>query len=181
MINYTKKIINLKKYNNFVNKNSALDKILEENKKKRKEIQKITEENDKKMIYLESLEQANKELKSAYEEVKIKNLEYNQSLQNIFKILHVLNENGLDVKGIMDSISPGEDYCEYDELTEESNRINKGNDSKITNNSMRSSVINNSSTGILMCHDEFLGSKLNTNFKNKVPILNLAKVEYKED
>ena len=138
----------------------------------------FTQENKNNMIYLKELEKKNKKLKSDYEEIKSKHIEYSKSLGKLYKFLRVLKNNGLDVSEMMDNISSGEDYDEYvEDDIEESEEESEDQKKEIvlTDGSVLTNV-NQLSSGMIKEHDEFLKSKLISKSKN-VPLLNLRKLK----
>jgi hypothetical protein len=110
--------INNSNGNNITNDDIKTEEINLENKQLHERIKKRHQENKKKMIYLKELEKKNQRLKNDYQEVKIKNIEYNKSLERLFRFLRVLRNNGMDIDEMMDNISSGEDYDEYVDLDE---------------------------------------------------------------
>jgi hypothetical protein len=110
--------INNSNGNNITNDDIKTEEINLENKQLQERIKKRHQENKKKMIYLKELEKKNQRLKNDYQEVKIKNIEYNKSLERLFRFLRVLRNNGMDIDEMMDNISSGEDYDEYVDLDE---------------------------------------------------------------
>lgn len=182
-VNNIKNTSNLSEYNNNSNRNnnnvndeSKMDELLLENKQKQIKIQKRILENKNKLMVLKELEKKNQKLKLEYQEIKNKNMEYSKSLERIFKFLRVLKNNGLDISEMMDNISPGEDYDEFNEEDEE-NDESKKNESKMTDCSIPLSSLNNLSSGQIKEHEEFCGSKLNLNDKKGIPLLNFNKLK----
>ena len=187
--NYENSIKNLSHLNNMnyshINNNNNIsnditknDEIILEIKQKEEKIKIANQENKNKMIYLKELEKKNKKLKSDYEEIKSKHIEYSKSLERLYKFLRVLKNNGLDVSEMMDNISSGEDYDEYveddiEESEEESEEQKK--EIVLTDGSVLTNI-NQLSSGMIKEHDEFLKSKLISKSKN-VPLLNLRKLK----
>ena len=154
-----------------------------ENKQIHERIQKRHQENKKNMLYLKELEKKNQKLRKDYQEVKIKNIEYNKSLERLFKLLRALKKNGMDTDEMMDNISSGEDYDEYlnvDLETEENEEKEEQEEEKNEVVLSDGSVISNLqqlSSGFLRSHDEFTkGSKLNLK-TNIIPMLNMCKIK----
>ena len=186
MNNNIKSISNISETNNYNINNISNDNIKTEDLEKKQiqeRIQKRHQENKKKMIYLKELEKKNQKLKNEYQEIKMKNIEYNKALEKLFKFLRVLKNNGMDVQEMMDNISSGEDYDEYldiDEETEESDDSEEEEQNEIVLSD--GSVISNLkqlSSGLLRNHDEFTkGSKLNLK-ENIIPMLNMCKIKKK--
>ena len=184
MSNYIKNLSNVPDMNNYNINNISNDNIKTEdleNKQIQERIQKRHQENKKKMIYLKELEKKNQKLKNDYQEIKMKNIEYNKALERLFKFLRVLKNNGMDIQEMMDNISSGEDYDEYldiDEETEESDDSEEEEQNEVVLSD--GSVISNLkqlSTGLLRNHDEFTkGSKLNLK-ENIIPMLKLYKIK----
>ena len=179
---------NISNINNLTNLNdeSKIDGILSENKQKKVKIQQINEENTKKLLSMKELEKKNKELKLEYQEIKNKNMEYAKSLERLFKLLKVLKNSGLDINEMMDNISSGEDYDEFDdesELEESTNskkkKDDKKNEDQITEGSVPISNIRQLSSGLLRINEKFTKeSKLKINFnKNVIPLLNMKKIK----
>ena len=174
---------NLSEYNNNSNRNnnnindeSKVEEILLENKQKQVKIQKRIVENKNKLMVLKELEKRNQKLKLEYQEIKNKNMEYSKYLERIFKFLRVLKNSGLDISEMMENISPGEDYDEFNEEDEETDE-NKKNELKMTDCSIPLSSLNNISSGQIKEHEEFGGSKLNLKNKNGIPLLNFNKLK----
>ena len=167
---------NSNRNNNNINDESKIEEILLENRQKQIKIQKRIVENKNKLMILKELEKRNQKLKSEYQEIKNKNMEYSKSLERIFKFLKVLKNNGLDISEMMENISPGEDYDEFNEEDEETDK-NKKNESKMTDSSIPLSSLNNLSSGKIKEHEEFGGSKLNLNDKKGIPLLNFNKLK----
>jgi hypothetical protein len=184
MNNNIKNLSNISETNNYNINNISNDNIKTEdleNKQIQERIQKRHQENKKKMIYLKELEKKNQKLKNDYQEIKMKNIEYNKALERLFKFLRVLKNNGMDIQEMMDNISSGEDYDEYldiDEETEESDDSEEEEQNEVVLSD--GSVISNLkqlSTGLLRNHDEFTkGSKLNLK-ENIIPMLKLYKIK----
>ena len=184
MNNNIKNLSNISENNNYNINNISNDNIKNEdleNKQIQERIQKRHQENKKKMIYLKELEKKNQKLKNDYQEIKMKNIEYNKALERLFKFLRVLKNNGMDIQEMMDNISSGEDYDEYldiDEETEESDDSEEEEQNEVVLSD--GSVISNLkqlSTGLLRNHDEFTkGSKLNLK-ENIIPMLKLYKIK----
>ena len=184
MNNNIKNLSNISETNNYNINNISNDNIKNEdleNKQIQERIQKRHQENKKKMIYLKELEKKNQKLKNDYQEIKMKNIEYNKALERLFKFLRVLKNNGMDIQEMMDNISSGEDYDEYldiDEETEESDDSEEEEQNEVVLSD--GSVISNLkqlSTGLLRNHDEFTkGSKLNLK-ENIIPMLKLYKIK----
>ena len=184
MNNNIKNLSNISENNNYNINNISNDNIKTEdleNKQIQERIQKRHQENKKKMIYLKELEKKNQKLKNDYQEIKMKNIEYNKALERLFKFLRVLKNNGMDIQEMMDNISSGEDYDEYldiDEETEESDDSEEEEQNEVVLSD--GSVISNLkqlSTGLLRNHDEFTkGSKLNLK-ENIIPMLKLYKIK----
>ena len=184
MNNNIKNLSNISETNNYNINNISNDNIKTEdleNKQIQKRIQKRHQENKKKMIYLKELEKKNQKLKNDYQEIKMKNIEYNKALERLFKFLRVLKNNGMEIQEMMDNISSGEDYDEYldiDEETEESDDSEEEEQNEVVLSD--GSVISNLkqlSTGLLRNHDEFTkGSKLNLK-ENIIPMLKLYKIK----
>ena len=182
---------NISNINNLTNLNdeSKIEDIIFENNQKKLKIEERNQDNTKKLIFLKELERKNKKLKIEYEEIKIKNMEYAKSLERLFKFLKVLKNSGLDISEMMENISSGEDYDEFDEDNEleknsdnKKNKKNKKKDSKsesqMTEGSVPISNVHQLSSGLLRNHEEFSkGSKLNLNFKNNIPSLNIGKIK----
>ena len=173
--------INNSNGNNITNDDIKTEEINLENKQLQERIKKRHQENKKKMIYLKELEKKNQRLKNDYQEVKIKNIEYNKSLERLFRFLRVLRNNGMDIDEMMDNISSGEDYDEYvdlDEENEESEEFEEDEKNEVVLSD--GSVISNLkqlSSGLLRNHDEFTkGSKLNLK-TNIIPMLNIWKIK----
>ena len=167
---------NSNRNNNNINDESKVEEILLENKQKQVKIQKRILENKNKLMVLKELEKKNQKLKLEYQEIKNKNMEYSKSLERIFKFLRVLKNSGLDISEMMENISPGEDYDEFNEEDEETDE-NKKNESKMTDCSIPLSSLNNISSGQIKEHEEFGGSKLNLKSKNGIPLLNFNKLK----
>ena len=167
---------NSNRNNNNINDESKIEEILLENKQKQIKIKKRILENKNKLMVLKELEKRNQKLTREYQEIKNKNMEYSKSLERIFKFLKVLKNNGLDISEMMDNISPGEDYDEFNEENEETDG-NKKNESKMTDCSIPLSSLNNLSSGQIKEHEEFGGSKLNLKGKNGIPLLNFNKLK----
>ncbi len=164
--------------NNISNGNIKMEEQIIELKQKEEKIKKTNLETKNKMIYLKELEKKNKKLKSDYEEIKSKHIEYSKSLERLYKFLRVLKNNGLDVSEMMDNISSGEDYDEYvEDDIEESEEESEDQKKEIvlTDGSVLTNV-NQLSSGMIKEHDEFLKSKLISKSKN-VPLLNLRKLK----
>ena len=184
MNNNIKNLSNISETNNYNINNISNDNIKNEdleNKQIQERIQKRHQENKKKMIYLKELEKKNQKLINDYQEIKMKNIEYNKALERLFKFLRVLKNNGMDIQEMMDNISSGEDYDEYldiDEETEESDDSEEEEQNEVVLSD--GSVISNLkqlSTGLLRNHDEFTkGSKLNLK-ENIIPMLKLYKIK----
>ena len=184
MNNNIKNLSNISENNNYNINNISNDNIKTEdleNKQIQERIQKRHQENKKKMIYLKELEKKNQKLKNDYQEIKMKNIEYNKALERLFKFLRVLKNNGMDIQEMMDNISSGEDYDEYldiDEETEESDDSEEEEQNEVVLSD--GSVLSNLkqlSTGLLRNHDEFTkGSKLNLK-ENIIPMLKLYKIK----
>ena len=184
MNNNIKNLSNISETNNYNINNISNDNIKTEdleNKQIQERIQKRHQENKKKMIYLKELEKKNQKLINDYQEIKMKNIEYNKALERLFKFLRVLKNNGMDIQEMMDNISSGEDYDEYldiDEETEESDDSEEEEQNEVVLSD--GSVISNLkqlSTGLLRNHDEFTkGSKLNLK-ENIIPMLKLYKIK----
>jgi len=184
MNNNIKNLSNISETNNCGVGNISNDNIKSEdleNKQIQERIQKRHQENKKKMIYLKELEKKNQKLINDYQEIKMKNIEYNKALERLFKFLRVLKNNGMDIQEMMDNISSGEDYDEYldiDEETEESDDSEEEEQNEVVLSD--GSVISNLkqlSTGLLRNHDEFTkGSKLNLK-ENIIPMLKLYKIK----
>ena len=184
MSNYIKNLSNVPDMNNYNINNISNDNINTEdleNKQIQERIKKKHQENKKEMIYLKELEKKNQKLKKDYQEIKLKNIEYNKALEGLFKFLRVLKNNGMDIEEMMDNISSGEDYDEYldiDDENEESDDSEEDEQNEIVLSD--GSVISNLkqlSSGLLKNHDEFSkGSKL-TLKENIIPILNLCKLK----
>ena len=184
MNNNIKNLSNISENNNYNINNISNDNIKTEdleNKQIQERIQKRHQENKKKMIYLKELEKKNQKLINDYQEIKMKNIEYNKALERLFKFLRVLKNNGMDIQEMMDNISSGEDYDEYldiDEETEESDDSEEEEQNEVVLSD--GSVISNLkqlSTGLLRNHDEFTkGSKLNLK-ENIIPMLKLYKIK----
>ena len=179
MNNNIKNLSNISETNNISNDNIKTEDL--ENKQIQERIQKRHQENKKKMIYLKELEKKNQKLINDYQEIKMKNIEYNKALERLFKFLRVLKNNGMDIQEMMDNISSGEDYDEYldiDEETEESDDSEEEEQNEVVLSD--GSVISNLkqlSTGLLRNHDEFTkGSKLNLK-ENIIPMLKLYKIK----
>ena len=135
---------------------------------------------------MKELEKKNKELKLEYQEIKNKNMEYAKSLERLFKLLKVLKNSGLDINEMMDNISSGEDYDEFDdesELEESTNskkkKDDKKNEDQITEGSVPISNIRQLSSGLLRTNEKFTKeSKLKNNFnKINIPLLNMKKIK----
>ena len=187
--NYENSIKNLSHLNNMnyshINNNNNIsnditknEELILELKQKEEKIKIANQENKNKMIYLKELEKKNKKLKSDYEEIKSKHIEYSKSLERLYKFLRVLKNNGLDVSEMMDNISSGEDYDEYvEEDIEESEEESEDQKKEIvlTDGSVLTNV-DQLSSGMIKEHDEFLKSKLISKSKN-VPLLNLRKLK----
>jgi hypothetical protein len=167
---------NSNRNNNNINDESKIEEILLENKQKQIKIKKRILENKNKLMVLKELEKRNQKLTIEYQEIKNKNMEYSKSLERIFKFLKVLKNNGLDISEMMDNISPGEDYDEFNEENEETDGSKK-NESKMTDCSIPLSSLNNLSSGQIKEHEEFGGSKLNLKGKNGIPLLNFNKLK----
>ena len=173
--------INNSNGNNITNDDIKTEEINLENKQLQERIKKRHQENKKKMIYLKELEKKNQRLKNDYQEVKIKNIEYNKSLERLFRFLRVLRNNGMDIDEMMDNISSGEDYDEYvdlDEENEESEEFEEDekNEAVLSDGSVISNL-KQLSSGLLRNHDEFTkGSKLNLK-TNIIPMLNIWKIK----
>ena len=184
MNNNIKNLSNISETNNYNINNISNDNIKTEdleNKQIQERIQKRHQENKKKMIYLKELEKKNQKLINDYQEIKMKNIEYNKALERLFKFLRVLKNNGMDIQEMMDNISSGEDYDEYldiDEETEESDDSEEEEQNEVVLSD--GSVLSNLkqlSTGLLRNHDEFTkGSKLNLK-ENIIPMLKLYKIK----
>jgi len=104
------------------------------------------------------------------------------------KNLKVLKNSGLEVSEMMENISSGEDYDEFDddsELEEKSDtkkknkKENKKNESQQSeNSSVPISNIRQLSSGLLKNNDKYTeGSKINVNLKNNIPLLNIGKIK----
>ena len=114
-------------------------------------------------------------------------MEYSKSLERLFKFLKVLKNSGLEISEMMENISSGEDYDEFDEdseLEEKTDTKKKNKDikkieSQITDGSAPISNIRQLSSGNLRNNEEFSkGSKLNINYKkNNIPILNIKEIK----
>ena len=164
--------------NNISNDITKNEELILELKQKEEKIKIANQEKKNKMIYLKELEKKNKKLKSDYEEIKSKHIEYSKSLERLYKFLRVLKNNGLDVSEMMDNISSGEDYDEYvEDDIEESEEESEDQKKEIvlTDGSVLTNV-NQLSSGMIKEHDEFLKSKLISKSKN-VPLLNLRKLK----
>ena len=192
--NNIKNISNLSEMNNSninnltnLNEETKIDEIIQENKQKQLKIQIKNQENSKKLILLKELERKNKKLKNEYQEIKIKNMEYSKSLERLFKFLRVLKNSGLEISEMMDNISSGEDYDEFDDDSELEEREgeetdtkknkknkNKEGESEMAEGSVPISNIRQLSSGLLRNNEKFCkGSKLKINYnKNNIPILN---------
>lgn len=183
-VNNIKNISNISENNNSnrnnLNDESKADEIIFENQQKQIKIQQRNQENKKKLMILKELEKRNQKLKIEYQEIKTKNIEYSKSLERLLKFLKVLKKSGLEISEIMDNISSGEDYDEFNgdsEEEEEQTDKNKKNESKMSNTSVPLSSLNNLSSGQLKNHEEYSGSKLYLNKKNNIPILNFSKIK----
>ena len=178
--------------NNLTNlqEESKIDEIIQENKQKQIKIQQKNQENSKKLILLKELERKNKKLKNEYQEIKIKNMEYSKSLERLFKFLRVLKNSGLEINEMMENISSGEDYDEFDDDSEleegeetdtkkSKKNKNKKSESEMTEGSVPISNIRQLSSGLLSNNEKFCkGSQLKINYnKNKIPILNFEKIK----
>ena len=182
---------NISNINNLTNLNdeSKIEDIIIENNHKKIKIQEKNQDNNKKLILLKELERKNKKLKNEYEEIRIKNMEYSKSLERLFKFLKVLKSSGLEINEMMDNISSGEDYDEFDDDSEseeesdsEDNIKNKKYDSQMTDGSVPISNIHQLSSGLLRNHNEFTkGSKLSLKAKNNIPTLNIDKIKKNND
>ena len=179
---------NISNVNNMTNLNdeSKIEGIILENKEKKMKIQQRNKENTKRLLLLKELESKNQKLKQEYQEIKNKNMEYAKSLEKLFKFLKVLKNSGLDINELMDNISSGEDYDEFDEdseLEESSNSKKKKDEEKnehqATEGSVPISNIRQLSSGLLRTNEKFTkGSKLKINYnKINIPLLNMKKIK----
>ena len=192
-INNIKNVSNITDNNNSninnltnLNNESKIEGIILENKEKKLKIQKRNQENTKKLLLLKELEKKNQKLKLEYQEIKNKNMEYSKSLERLFKLLKVLKNGGLDINEMIDNISSGEDYDEFDEDSELDENTNskkkkneKKNESQVTEGSVPISNIRQLSSGLLRINDNFnKGSKLKLNLnKINIPLLNIKKIK----
>ena len=176
--------------NNITNLNdeSKIDELTQENNKIKQQIKKRTQKNNEQSLFLKELEKKNQRLKQEYQDIKTKNLEYTKSLERLYKFLKVLKNSGLEVSEMMENISSGEDYDEFDddsELEEKSDtkkknkKENKKNESQQSeNSSVPISNIRQLSSGLLKNNDKYTeGSKINVNLKNNIPLLNIGKIK----
>lgn len=179
---------NINKYTN-LNDESKIDEMVQENNKIKQQIKKRTQKNKEQSLLLKELEKKNQRLKQEYQEIKTKNMEFSKSLERLYKFLKVLKKSGLEVSQMMENISSGEDYDEFDddsELEEEKSDTKKRNKKECKksesqqseSSSIPISNIRQLSSGPLKNNEKYYeGSKLDINLKKNIPLLNLDKIQ----
>lgn len=165
--------------NNKVNLNIELKELINKKQELLKDIDNETKNEKLYLKQIKDLKTKNTKLAKLFFDLKTEKKEYIKMLNKSFKLMKILQENGLDISQIIDNFSFSDD--EESDDNERKKELNTGaNSLKQSANNVYSGIYNNIrneftevSYGKLETHKEFSGSKIPSEIVENIPKLKI--------